>query len=241
MKDTINVKLSQYLVNEITQEQLNKWAIDMLHQMLKGDVFQLSILEVWGIITELAGAGDLEKELCDNLVQQFSDILSGKIQAAFSVAVQIPNRLVMKDLVHVKDILQKYMQKKTLSKIEIQKLKLVVKEKVCPVNTLSQMLKEQIIGLLKLGYDFDLEDSDMIFDLKSTLFIHYDIERALESELLSKIIQLLDCYNGEKCFFVNIRYEKGEGIYLFLRKIAEYGERYGVEYVIDTEPLGVHN
>lgn len=117
----------------------------------------------------------------------------------------------MKDLVHVKDILQKYMQKKTLSKIEIQKLKLVVKEKVCPVNTLSQMLKEQIIGLLKLGYDFDLEDSDMIFDLKSTLFIHYDIERALESELLSKIIQLLDCYNGEKCFFVNIRYEKGEG------------------------------
>ena len=129
LKDIINVKLSQYLVNEITQEQLNKWAIDMLHQMLKGDVFQLSILEVWGIITELAGAGDLEKELCD--------ILSGKIQAAFSVAVQIPNRLVMKDLVHVKDILQKYMQKKTLSKIEIQKLKLVVKEKVCSVNTLS--------------------------------------------------------------------------------------------------------
>jgi len=26
-----------------------------------------------------------------------------------------------------------------------------------------------------------------------------------------------------------------------LRKIAEYGERYGVEYVIDTTPLGVHN
>lgn len=26
-----------------------------------------------------------------------------------------------------------------------------------------------------------------------------------------------------------------------LRKIAEYGERYGVEYVIDTEPLGVLN
>lgn len=34
---------------------------------------------------------------------------------------------------------------------------------------------------------------------------------------------------------------KGREIYLFLRKIAEYGERYGVEYVIDTEPLEVHN
>ena len=51
LKDIINVKLSQYLVNEITQEQQNKWAIDMLHQMLKGYVFQLSILEVCGIIT----------------------------------------------------------------------------------------------------------------------------------------------------------------------------------------------
>ena len=26
-----------------------------------------------------------------------------------------------------------------------------------------------------------------------------------------------------------------------LRKIAEYSERYGVDYVIDTTPLGVHN
>lgn len=26
-----------------------------------------------------------------------------------------------------------------------------------------------------------------------------------------------------------------------LRKIAEYGERYGVDYVIDSTPLGVHN
>lgn len=26
-----------------------------------------------------------------------------------------------------------------------------------------------------------------------------------------------------------------------IRKIAEYGERYGIDYVIDTTPLGVHN
>lgn len=26
-----------------------------------------------------------------------------------------------------------------------------------------------------------------------------------------------------------------------LRKIAEYGKRYGIDYVIDTLPLGVHN
>lgn len=42
---------------------------------------------------------------------------------------------------------------------------------------------------------------------------------------------------GRKAYF------QFEGIPVddILRKIAEYGERYGVDYVIDTTPLGVHN
>lgn len=42
---------------------------------------------------------------------------------------------------------------------------------------------------------------------------------------------------GKKAYF---QFE-GEPSSEILRKIAEYAERYGVEYVIDTVPLGVNN
>lgn len=46
----IENKFLQYLCNEISKENLRKWAIDVLHSMLKGDIFKITYLEIWGKI-----------------------------------------------------------------------------------------------------------------------------------------------------------------------------------------------
>lgn len=210
MKDLINAKLLQYLSDQISQKELYKWSVNMLHKMLKGDILQLDYLEVWGIITGLVEISDIGKKSCDELIQQFRNILLGNAQASFTFAIQIPHKFVMQDLIHLKSSLQKRLEQKELSQKELQELKLLVQKESVSVNTLMELLKSQIINLLKLGYCFRWENT-IIFELKSTLFISNDTEMSLEKELLSKIIALLECYNGEKCFFINVRFEGGVG------------------------------
>lgn len=77
----IENKFLQYLCNEISKENLRKWAIDVLHSMLKGDIFKITYLEIWGMISELTAIDDMDDFYCDELVRRFNRILSGKENA----------------------------------------------------------------------------------------------------------------------------------------------------------------
>ena len=73
------------------------------------------------------------------------------------------------------------------------------------------MLELQITDLLKLGYDFCAEERRVDFNLKSTVFISEDISMSLEDVFLTKIITLLECYDGKKCFCVHTSFIDGVG------------------------------
>lgn len=62
VKYLLKTKLLQYLSNEISKEKLYKWAVDLLHKMLKGDIFDRSHLEIWGIVTQLTGFSDIDEK-----------------------------------------------------------------------------------------------------------------------------------------------------------------------------------
>lgn len=60
INNLIKNKLLQYLSNEISKEDLYRWALDVLHSMLRGDIFKIAYLMVWGIISELTTINDID-------------------------------------------------------------------------------------------------------------------------------------------------------------------------------------
>lgn len=51
IKDLTKNKLTQYLSKKISKDELYKWSVEILHKMLKGEIFSIKYLEIWGIIT----------------------------------------------------------------------------------------------------------------------------------------------------------------------------------------------
>lgn len=205
----IKNKLVQYLSNEISRDSLYEWSLDLLHSMLKGDIFEITYLELWGIITELTTINDIDKVYCDELVHRFSRILSGNESASFIFAFQIPIKFVLKDLLPIENILKKYLQRGYLSKKEMLELRFLTDKKSSDYHTLNELLRLQIIDLINLGYEFSDEDNDIEFGIKSTVFISEDVSRSLENDLLEKIITLLECYDGKRCFYVHTIFNNG--------------------------------
>lgn len=211
VKDLVRNKLTQYLAKDISKEDLYKWSIDILHKMLKGDIFDIRYLEIWGMITELTEINDIDDFYCDELIYRFSKILSGEKSASFAFAIQIPKKSVVNNLSQIKEILQKYSVEKQLLKSEILELKFATQKTIDTVNTLNEILELQIIDLLKLGYEFCVDESRVDFNLKKTVFISEDMSMSLEEDFLAKIITLLECYDGKKCFYVYTSFKDGVG------------------------------
>lgn len=211
VKNTVKTKLLQYLSKEITKQDLYKWSLDLLHKILKGDVFYISYLEIWVIITELTEINDLSDSYCDDLVYRFSEILMGNKCASFAFAIQIPPKFVVNNLSQTKQILQKYYLKKQLSGIEVSELISATQKTINSINTLNEMLELQIINLLNLGYEFYADEGKVDFNLKKTIFVSEDMSMSLESDFLEKIFALLECYEGKKYFCVHTNFNKGTG------------------------------
>lgn len=211
VKDLVRNKIIQYLAKDISKEDLYRWSIDILHKMLKGDIFDIRYLEIWGMITELTEINDIDDLYCDELIHRFSKILSGDKSASFAFAIQIPKKFVVNRLPRVYEILQKYSAEEQLLKSEILELKVATEKTIDTVNTLNEILELQIINLLKLGYEFCVDEMRVYFNLKKTVFISEDMSMPLEKDLLTKIITLLECYDGKRCFYVYTSFNGGAG------------------------------
>lgn len=209
MKDLVKSQLLKYLSGEISKEHLCKWAVDILHDMLKGDIFDIGYLEIWGIITGLAEMSDIDDLCCNKLAHQFVQILTGEECASFTIAIQIPQKFVVNNLLQTKNILLKYSGEKQLSKTEVAALEFITQKEMGAINTLNEILEMQIRDLLKLGYEFYSDEGRIEFNLKSTVFISEDMSMTLENDLLAKIIALLECYDGKRCFYVYAGFNNG--------------------------------
>lgn len=207
MKDLVKLQLSRYLSNEISKETLYKWALDLLHEMLGGDIFKINYLEIWGIVTGLVEINDIDDFYCDEMIHRFFKILSGDENDSFTFAMKIPEKFVVNNLSSTKKILRKYSIDRHLSLNEVNNLKLIIGKKINTFNALNEFLEVQIIDMLKWGYELWNDKNTIEFEPKSTVFINEDV--SLEDSFLSKLITLLECYEGKKYFFVHIIFNNG--------------------------------
>jgi hypothetical protein len=208
VKKLIKERLKQYKDGEIGREKLYEFAIEMLHGILKDTAMYVKYLEVWGIITRLTEIKDLSIEQCDEQVHKFYRILSGSEEESFAYLMQIPKKLVENRLLHTREILQKYLTKRQLTEDDIAELEKITKKRFA-INTLNDLLAMEIVDLLNGGYEF--YENEIAFNLKSSLFVNDDVLVSLEEKLLNKLILLLQCYNGDECFFVHVFFVNGIG------------------------------
>ncbi|MBD5470017.1 MAG: hypothetical protein HDR19_02555 [Lachnospiraceae bacterium] len=211
MKNLVKLQLSRYLSKELSKEMLYQWAVDLLHEMLKGDIFKINYLEIWGIITGLAEIDDMDDYYCDEMVQRFLRILLGDENAAFTFAMKIPEKFVVSNLSEVEKIVKKISMGERLSLDEVEDLKLIMNKKLHTYHTLNELLEVQIIDILKWGYGLCNDENSIQFEPKSMVFINEDEAVSLEARFLSTAITLLECYEGRRCFFVYINYDNGVG------------------------------
>lgn len=212
VKKSIEIVLLQFLSGEISKEALYSWAINILHKMLKGDIFEIKYLEIWGIITKLAevSESDIDDYYCTESVHNILNVLSGEECDVFSFIMQIPQKYAVDNLSGLDKLINKYYSDKQLSVEEIQNLKLLSQKKIGTCSTLNSLLESQIIEILKLGYTF-FDENNLEFDLKSTIFMSEDAVKNFEERVIIKVIDLYKCYKGEKSFFVSILYNNGIG------------------------------
>lgn len=211
VKTSIEIMLSRFLSGEISQEALYKWAVNVLHKMLSGDIFKIKYLEIWGIITRLVEVcdSDIDNYYCVESVQGVLRILSGDESDLFSFVMQIPQKFVVDNLAGLNKLVNKYYLNKDLSPDEIRELKQLTQKRVNTCNTLNDFLELQIIEIINLGYTFC--NDNLEFDLKSTVFMSDDESINLEKSMILKVIELYKCYTGEKSFFVTVLYHNGIG------------------------------
>ena len=212
VKKSIEIALLQFLSGEISKEALYSWAVNILHKMLKGDIFEIKYLEIWGIITKLAevSESDIDDHYCTESVHNILKVLSGEECDVFSFVMQIPQKYAVDNLSGLDKLINKYYSDKQLSVEEIQNLKLLSQKKIGTCSTLNSLLESQIIEILKLGYTF-FDENNLEFDLKSTVFMSEDAVKNFEERVIIKVIDLYKCYKGEKSFFVSILYNNGIG------------------------------
>ena len=209
MKNLVKLQLSRYLSKELSKEMLYQWAVDLLHEMLKCDIFKINYLEIWGIVTGLAEIDGMDDYYCDEMVQRFLRILSGDENASFTFAMKIPEKFVVSNLSEVEKILKKISMGERLSLDEVEDLKLIMNKKLHTYHTLNELLEVQIIDILKWGYGLCNDKSSLQFEPKSMVFINEDEAVSLETRFLSTLITLLECYEGGRSFFVHINFDNG--------------------------------
>lgn len=153
-KNRIIQKLNQYLLKEIQREELYKYATDMIHKMLQGDILYLKNLEIWGILTKIAEIDDADDLYCESVTKQCYEILTGMQNGTFAFAMHIPTNMIGDSFSGLEEILVKYNEERIFSKDGIEKLNTITQKQVHAISTVNEFLEAQIIDLLKLGYMF---------------------------------------------------------------------------------------
>ena len=213
IKESIQYQLSQYLSKSILKEELYHWAVDKLYEADETPL-KIDYLEIREILVDFAGIDDADDSYCDELADRDIKILSGEECGAFAFMMRIPESSAGNELLQIKDILQKYLVKKQMSKSEMLVLEEFVQKESHTFDTVKDMMESQIIDLLKLGYEFYVEEENIVFEVKSILFPCENMDEpswVLEDSLLKRVIALIECYEGKRYFFVHVSFRDGIG------------------------------
>lgn len=205
--DEVLKDLIDFSKGEITKENLIKNSKKKLYEFIDYGVIQSEQVIMYSILCELVGIGDLNIQETFNTIKNYIDILIGRKNASFKFMMMIDKKFVTYDLCAVENVFCRYYSKKKLQKNDIERIVSFIRKKPQSFNTVKDILKFKIIEIIDLVYWLD--NGEIEFDIKSTLFMTEAVADSLEERIKNKIFDLFDCYNGRKEFVVHVVFDKG--------------------------------
>lgn len=210
-------KLKSYFSGELSKQNLGKWADRAYYDLLKGGYIECKKIIIYPFLKTIATFHIKENDKMDIFpcsekeVKKILDILCGKINFDFIVQISIPIQVysMFKD--------QKYLDKERYylffnlrnliiqyDKIQIKNdLKIQIKKVMhlkCQKGTLLGILESRICQYLKLLFG------------KETIYKLY-VQKSNNNVLYEKLISYLDCYIGNRTFYLFVTFINGKADY----------------------------
>ena len=207
----VKEKVQQYLTNEVGKNEISEWAHNVMGAMLKGEVFETGKIVNWEFITLLTQANDCCGSCIDDEIRTVERVLSGKENSRYTFCMKIPEKFQRPSTLNIRNLLTKRAGNGRLTTSEIAEIEVFSNHRSfsgAKTVTVIDLLEMQIACLLSSFYKFHVQDSEMVFDLKHTIFLSESEES--EDACLSKLLRLLGYCTGEEFLSICIVYNQGE-------------------------------
>jgi hypothetical protein len=200
-------KITKYLSNEFSKEDFSKWAYETMYKLLKGDILKIENIALWKFVTLLTRVDDSCQPCSENDIREILRIINGYENAFYLFHMKIPKEFQNLMMVRIYDLLIKHSNSEEINSLEINEIKSFIYSSLLEASTIIDLFKIQISKLLSSSYSFYEENNSITFDLDSIVFIKEN--EIVESEYLLKILHLLECAIGNKCFSICVNYLHG--------------------------------
>jgi hypothetical protein len=195
--------LQDYKQNKITQNELVKWAKSLLETSLKkGGFLEINRFVIYPFISALS-IDDPWESIHKDGIHDFLQILEGNKNMKYACYLKIPVEFQKYPISGILHVLNNYKETEKMSDgdFEILEELINVKDKIIVTNFADFIFCDMVDLLCELPIDSYSESNYNSLYLGST-----DIKA---NDVVGKLVKLLECYNGEKEFRVNLVYQSG--------------------------------
>ncbi|MDE6312595.1 MAG: hypothetical protein K2M46_03085 [Lachnospiraceae bacterium] len=226
-KNTFIKKIGSYLKQEVNRRTLGRWAESDYFDLLRGEYIENDKLALYPFVKVIAdtyvalqektkGEWGIEDEL-----KGFVYILRGKQDYDFKIQTRLPKDLNasycnskmfdierIQEFREVKQTILNYIHKKELAPKEVVRLRDLFYQPQKQPDSLYTLLEQYISIIIKSLFDIQENDVEITLVRKTDFSIY--AAKDDQTELTDKLLAYLDCYLGERYFYVMGTYRSGK-------------------------------
>lgn len=197
--------ISKYLNNELSKKDLADWSKSEFDKLVNGEIVNFNKIIFYKILSLLIQINDPIDALPKSEVVDILNILEGSKDKNYSFKMNIPPKMIEEELIHLADILNNYMDSKSMTKEEWN---IISSLTTTPLNldNIVETIKYQLFNVLEDSFDW-IDDEGVYFLKGSILFI--EMNQISENMILNKMIKYLNWLIGKDFIIVNISFVRG--------------------------------
>lgn len=226
-KNILVKKIGSYLKQEITRRTLGRWAESAYFDLLRGEYIENDKLALYPFVKIMADTYVATQEKTaetwgiEDQLKEFVNILKGKKEYDFKIQTRLPkdrnasycnspmfDMERLQEFEEVRKTILNYIHEKEIAPREIVRLRNLFYTPQERPNSIYTLLEQNMALIIKSLFDIRENDIEITLERKADFSIYAAKEH--QKELIDKLLLYLDCYLGEKYFYVMGTYRKGK-------------------------------
>lgn len=206
IKTEIYNLIDSYVSGNLTKQSLISCAKQLFYDVIKMRNIPVDAVEMYYFVTSIIDGEDLSDDMYYEVIKRLLDIVIGKKNHKCCFVTRLVGFSVSEDIQILCDVIQHMRENKQLNSIEKACINRIVSN--CNVNicSLSDMLYDRIINLLKLCI-FTHSESHYVSIAKS---LYVEDEDECVRIVLDSIYKYIECLRGERSFVICVEYNNGD-------------------------------